>query len=65
MIYEDVIRGVLSGKLFGMVECDIWVLEVWFDYFKYLIMILFEYFLEMSFFFCIMDILFDVIGLYM
>lgn len=65
MFQEDFIVVVMSDKLFGMVECDICVLDIWFVYFSYLIMMFYEYFFEMSFFFCIIDIFFDVIGYYM
>lgn len=61
---EDIIVVVMNENLFGMVECDICVLDRQFIYFRYFIMIM-SIFLELSFFFCIFDIFFDVRGYYM
>lgn len=62
---EQVIQTVLNGKLFGMVECDIRVPEVWSVFFSHLTMTPFEYFSERSPLFCTTDIPFDVIGSHM
>lgn len=62
---EQVIQAVMNGKLFGMVECDIRVPEVWPVYFSHPTMSPFEYFSEMSPLFCTTGIPFDVIGPHM
>lgn len=62
---KEVIQAVVNGKLFGMVECDIRVQEVWPVCFSHPTMSPFEYFSEMSPLFCTTDIPFDVIGPHM
>jgi hypothetical protein len=62
---EAILEGVPSGKLFGKVECDIRVPEVWPPGFSHPTMSPYGYFSEMSHLFCTTDIPFDVIGSHM
>lgn len=62
---EDIIVAVMTEKLFGMVECDIRVPDMWPAHFSHPTMTPYEYFSEMSPLFCTTDIPFDVIGHHM
>ena len=62
---SEILAGVLSGSLFGMVEVDISVPDQWPDHFSHPTMTPFEYFQEMSPLFCTTDVPFDVIGSHM
>jgi hypothetical protein len=55
------LEGVASGRLFGMVECDIRVPDKWASYFQHPTMTPYEYFEEMSPLFCTTDVSFDLI----
>ncbi|VDI57816.1 Hypothetical predicted protein [Mytilus galloprovincialis] len=58
----EILEGVASGRLFGMVECDIRVPDEWPSYFRHPTMTPYEYFAEMSPLFCTTDVPFDLIG---
>ena len=62
---NEVLAGVQSGGLFGMVEVDIRVPEQWPDHFSHPTMSPLQMFREMSPLFCTTDVSFDVIGSHM
>jgi hypothetical protein len=62
---NDILEGVASGRLFGMVECDIRVPDEWPSYFQHPTMTPYEYFEEMSPLFCTTDVPFELIGEHM
>ena len=62
---REILAGVLSGQLFGMVEVDISVPDQWPARFSHPTMTPYEYFQEMSPLFCTTDVPFDVIGSHM
>ena len=62
---SEILDGVLSGSLFGMVEVDISVRDQWTDQFSHPTMTPYQYFQEMSPLFCTTDVPFDVIGSHM
>ena len=62
---SEILDGVLSGSLFGMVEVDISVPDQWTDQFSHPTMTPYQYFQEMSPLFCTTDVPFDVIGSHM
>ena len=62
---NEILEGVASGRLFGMVECDIRVPDKWPSYFHHPTMTPYQYFEEMSPLFCTTDVPFDLIGEHM
>ncbi|MCG7866661.1 MAG: hypothetical protein JAY74_09850, partial [Candidatus Thiodiazotropha taylori] len=60
-----VLEGVINGELFGMVEVDIQVPELWTSSFLHPTLSPYDYFREMSPLFCTTDIAFDDIGEHM
>jgi G:T-mismatch repair DNA endonuclease (very short patch repair protein) len=62
---NKILEGVASGRLFGMVECDIRVPDKWPSYFQHPTMTTYQYFEEMSPLFCTTDVPFDLIGEHM
>ncbi|CAC5376461.1 vsr [Mytilus coruscus] len=58
----EILEGIASGRLFGMVECDIRVPNEWLSYFRHPTMTPFQYFEEISQLFCTIDVPFEVIG---
>lgn len=61
MTKNEILRGVIGGELFGMVECDIAVPDQC-PYFSHPPMTTYQYFEEMCPLFCTTDVPFDVIG---
>ena len=62
----EILAGVWSGGLFGMVEVDISVPDKWQEHFSHPTISPYEYFEEMSpLLFCTTDVPFDVIGSHM
>ena len=61
----EILAGVQSGQLFGMVEVDICVPDQWPEHFSHPSMSPQQYFEEMSPLFCTTDVPFDVIGPHM
>ncbi|XP_071137847.1 uncharacterized protein [Mytilus edulis] len=61
----EILEGVASGRLFGMVECDIRVPDEWPSHFQHPTMTPYQYFEEMSPLFCTTDVPFEVIGEHM
>jgi hypothetical protein len=62
---NEIMEGVISGQLFGMVEVDISVPEQWPSYFQHPSMTPYEYFQEMSPLFCSTEVPFEIIGEHM
>ena len=62
---NDIMKGVLEGELFGMVEVDLQVPEKWPRYFQHPILTPYQYFAKMSPLFCTTEIPFDAIGNHM
>ena len=62
---DDILDGVDSGALFGMVEVDIEVPREWPPYFQHPTMTPHQYFQEMSPLFCTTEIPFEAIGQHM
>ena len=62
---REILAGVQSGGLFGMVEVDINVPDQWPDHFSHPTMTPYEYFQEMSPMFCTTDVPYDMIGSHM
>ncbi|CAC5392373.1 unnamed protein product [Mytilus coruscus] len=62
---KGILEGVMNDRLFGMVECDIRVPDVWPSYFQHPTMTPFEYLEDMSPLFCSTDVPFDIIGEHM
>ena len=54
---NEILESVASGRLFGMVECDIRVPDKWPSYFQHPTMTPYEYFEEMSPLFCTTDLI--------
>ena len=65
VIEYDILEGVASGRLFGMVECDIRIPDDWPSHFQHPTMTPYEYFEEMSPLFCTIDVPFELIGEHM
>ena len=61
----EILAGVQSGGLFGMVEVDIRVPDQWPAHFSNPTMTPYEYFQEMSPLFCTTDVPLEVIGSHM
>ena len=61
----EILAGVPSGGLFGMVEVDISVPDQWPEHFSHPTMSPYEYFEEMSPLVCTTDVPFDIIDSHM
>jgi hypothetical protein len=59
---NEILEGVVSGRLFGVVECDIRVLDEWPTYFRHPSMTPYQYFEEISPLLCTTDVPFEIIG---
>jgi hypothetical protein len=59
---NEILEGVVSGRLFGMVECDIKVPDERPSYFRHPTVTPYQYFEEMSPLFCATDVSFEIIG---
>ena len=62
MTEEEILREVIADRLFGMVEVDIRVPDVWPQHFHHSTLSPYDYFQEMAPFFCTTDVPYQVIG---